>query len=178
MWKRLRLATLLLVALTSLGCRVLSDWSTERSLEQTRVAEEYPYAVYPISEESKAKLCQALALPQDDEFCQPETEVTHWDVADKIEEMFPAGKTQYSEVEAKLGSFPHVLQAPKNESGALISLRYVYGLTEYEGACVSFYIDLNDQSTVTRIGVTTPGESGSGSNQTICAPFRGSGHNQ
>ncbi len=171
---RLWLVTLMIVTVTGLGCRQLNNWSEQRSLEQTREAEEYPYAVYPISEESKGKLCQALSLSPEDKLCQSGTEVMHWEVFERIEEEFPVGETPYSEVEAKLGSFPHVRRGPKREDGTLISLDYAYGLTEYKGACIYFHIDLDDLSTVERILASSPGRSGSGMNPTVCAPFRGS----
>lgn len=159
--------------MTNLGCRVFGNGSIERQIEQTREAEAYPYAVYPISEISKAKLCKALALPAEDEICRPDTEVMHWDVVEKIEDEFPVGETQYREVEAVLESFPHKRIAPEREDGTLISLEYVYGLTEYEGACIYFHISLEDMSTVERIGASTPGRSGSGMSPTLCAAFRG-----
>lgn len=53
---RLGLVVLLTVA-TVLGCRQSHNWPEQRNLELTREAEEYPYAVYPISEESKARFC-------------------------------------------------------------------------------------------------------------------------
>lgn len=173
MQRRLGMGILLVLVVTVLGCRQWYNWSEQRNLELTRVAEAYPYAVYPISEESKAKLCQALALPPEDTLCQFGTEVMHWEVFETIKEVFPVGETLYSDVEAKLGSFPHVRQDPKLENGTLISLEYVYGLTEYKGACIFFHINLDDLSTIERIGVSSPGRSGSGMNPTVCEPFRG-----
>lgn len=167
----------LVVVMTSLGCRQVEKWSAERSLAQTREAEEYPYEVYPISEESKAKLCAALSLAADDDFCVLGTTIMHGDVYRKIVEEFPVGETSYSEVEAKLGSFPHVREAPLREDGSLISLEYAYGLTEYEGACVYFWIDLEDKSTVTNILASFPRAS-TGGIPTVCSPFYGSGRNQ
>lgn len=173
---RLGLVVLLTVA-TVLGCRQSHNWPEQRNLELTREAEEYPYAVYPISEESKAKLCQALSLSSKDKLCQYGTEAMHWEVVKTIEEEFPTGETPYNVVEAKLRSFPHVQVDPKREDGTLISLDYVYGLTEYKGACVYFVISLDDLSTVERILASSPGRSGSGMNPTVCEPFRGPGNN-
>lgn len=167
------MVTLVVLVIGGSACRSLTNWSEKGSAEQTRVAEVYPYAVYAIREESKAKLCLALSLPEDDKFCQTGTKVTHWDVVKKIEEQFPVGETPYSEVEAKLGSFPHVRNEWKREDGTRISLDYVYGLTEYKGACITFLINLDDLSTVERILASSPGRSGSGTNDPICGAFWG-----
>lgn len=174
---RLGLVFLLIIAAIGFGCRELDNWPRQHSLEQTREAEEYPYAVYPISEESKAKLCEALSLPAENKLCQASTNVTHWDVAETIKNEFPVGETPYSKVEARLRSFPHVRLDPKREDGTLISLEYVYGLTEYKGSCVYFVINLDDLSTVEQIVESTPGRSGSGMNLTTCEPFRGPSNN-
>lgn len=169
----LTLALLGIGLIIACGCRQLENWSEQRSLEQTREAEEYPYAVYPISEESKAKLCAALSLPPDDKICQANTEVMEWEVVERVRKVFPIDKTTYSQVEARLGSFPHVREEWKDKDGGLISLKHIYGLTEYKGACVYFWIDLDDLETVVRINSSSPGRSGSGSSPTVCAPFRG-----
>lgn len=171
MRQKLLLAVLVVVALAGTGCRQLDNWAEQRAVEQTREAEEYPYAVYPISEESKAKLCRALSLPPENKLCQFNTEVMHWDVFETIEEEFPVGETPYSEVEAKLGMFPHVREESIGPDGTLIGLWCDYGLTEYKGACIFFEISLEDQSTVKRILSSSPGRSGSGMNPTICGPF-------
>lgn len=168
---RLWLVILMIVIVTSPGCQQLNDWSEQRSVEQTREAEEYPYVVYPISEESKDKLCQALSLGPEDKLCQSGTEVMYWEVFERIEKEFPVGKTLYSEVEATLGSFPHIRDESVHPDGTIVGLRYEYGLTEYKGACVYFYINL-DNSTIERIGTSSPGRSGSGMNPTKCGPFR------
>lgn len=153
------------------GCQQIRHWSEQRQLEATRIAEEYPYVVYSISEESKTKICMALTLPPEDELCQADREVMAWEVVKRVKEVFPVGQTAYSEVEAKLGSFPHIREAPTREDGTLIGLRYIYGLTEFKGACLSFYINLDDLTTVDRINATSPGRSGSGWNATTCGPF-------
>lgn len=167
---RLQWTFLIALVVTTLGCRQLNNWSERRSVSETREAKEYPYEVYPISEESKAKLCQALSLPAEDTFCFPGTQVLHSDVWQKVMEVFPVGETSYSEVEAKLGEFPHVRRAPTREDGSLLYLEYVYGLTEYEGACIYFWIDLEDMSTITRILASSP-QASSGPIPTVCEPF-------
>lgn len=165
------LATLILIMIVVIGCGPLNRWAEQRSIEETRVAEEYPYAVYPISEENKAKLCQALSLPPDSKLCQPGTEVMHWDVFETIEDEFPVDETSYSEVEAKLGTFPHIKNESTGLNGEIIALWYDYGLTEYEGACIFFEISLEDQNTIKRILSSSPGRSGSGWNSVTCGPF-------
>lgn len=144
----------LAVILLSAGCGQVNAYVQQKHARATWVAENYPWAVYPISEESKMAICDALALPADDDFCQPGTEVDHGDVLTKIRKVFPVGKTRYAQVEAKLGQFPHTIEESRQPDGDLVGLRYVYRLTEYEGACVSFYISLDDLETIDRIDAT------------------------
>ncbi len=113
-----------------------------RATEEARKRERYPWGYYPISEESKAALCQALGLSSQDALCQPNSPVYHWQVVRKIETMFPPGRTSYAEVEAKLGRFPHDREESRQPDGTLVGIRYVYQLTNYEGACTVFQVDL------------------------------------
>lgn len=135
------------------GCQHFGKAQQALSIAATREAERYPWAVYPIKEESKRKICDALQLPQHDIFCQPGNPVDHWDVYEKIVEVFPPGRTAYREVELALGEFPHVTEEARLPDGTLTSLTYVYQLTEYEGACVYFDID-DSLTTIEKISAT------------------------
>lgn len=165
---QLRLRLLLFVlTLTCIGCGQLGASPEQIEARATWEAEQYPWAFYPISEESKAALCQALELPSDDAICQEGIEVRHQDVFDKINEIFPVNETFYEEVEAQLGDFPHAIEESRQPDGTLVGQRYVYRLTEYEGACIFFYINIDDNKTVERIGATGLG---SGPSPTTCGP--------
>lgn len=149
---------LLVLATISVACQAnstLRTLSENRAIAATKEAERYPWAVYDISIDSQQKLCDALELSTDDEFCQSENRVNHWDVYKKIEEIFPPNETKYAEVESKLGNLPHVREESRHPNGHLVSLRYAYQLTEFEGACVYFFLDLQNEQTVVRIMATT-----------------------
>ena len=139
----------------------------QKQVQATWEAEQYPWAVYPISAESKAALCQALALQAEDDLCREDTEIMFADVVQKIKELFPVGETTYDEVEIKLASFPYSVEESRQPDGTLVGLWYVYRLTEYKGACIYFQIDLNDGKTIDRIGSSSLG---SGPIPTTCGP--------
>lgn len=133
---------------------IVQEAVNARATGEVSERERYPWGFYPISEQSKAALCQVLALSPQDKLCQLGTSVYHRDVASAVEEAFPPGRTTYTEVEVKLGSFPHERQESRLPDGTLTSLVYAYQLTEYEGACVYFVLDINTQ-VIKRIGRTT-----------------------
>lgn len=171
---------LLFLALVLIGCgyalfraaHMANTYMQDRRVAVATWRAEYPYLDNPIAEETKQSLCQALSLPADDDMCQDGTEIMFYEVVQTVRQVFPVGETSYREVEEKLGAFPHVRSAPTREDGSLISLEYVYGLTEYEGACVYFWVDLEDTSTVISIIASAP-EASTGSISTICEPFWG-----
>jgi hypothetical protein len=169
--QRVWLALMVVVLLVS-ACQEVATLPEAMSARATRQAHDYPWGFYPISEESKATLCQALALPPEDTLCQQGTLVYHEDVAKKVEAVFPPGHTTYAEVEAKLGQFPHNREESRHPDGTLVSLRYVYQLANYEGACTYFYVDEEDNKTVWQIDHTqVPGLS-DGPIPTRCFPTR------
>ena len=147
----LRKGKLLLIVLLMPLVACSGITAEERRAFATQQAEQYPWAFYPISEESKNVLCQVLELSSKDELCQTGTEILHQDVVEQVQELFPVNETTYKEVEARLGDFPHSIEESKQPNGNLVGLRHVYRLTEYEGACIYFQIDLNDSQTVKRI---------------------------
>lgn len=151
------------------ACAPFQEFRDQIDAAATTEAERYPWAVSPISEESKSAICEALALPGDDPFCQPGKPVDHWDVYQKIQDVFPVRETTYSEVEAVLGGFPHLKVETHHPNGTLVGLRYAYQLTEYEGACIYFQVDTSDQSTIIQISASKLG-SGSGPVRTKCGP--------
>lgn len=135
--------------LLMIGCS--GRTAEERRAYATWQAEQYPWAFYPISEESKRELCRVFALPDNDVMCLDWTEILHKDVVEKIRKLFPANETKYEEVEAILGDFPHSVEESRQPNGNLVGLRYVYRLTEYEGACIYFQISLEDLETIEKI---------------------------
>ena len=157
--------SLLLLSCTGRG--KIDNVIEQRRIKATREAEMYPWLVNPISEESKTTLCKALERSPDDRICQAGTRIIHSYVFEKVQEVFPAGQTSYVEVEAKLGDFPHYLEETKRPDGTLVGMRYVYRLTEYEGACIYFYVNAGDKITIERIGATNLG---SGYIPTTCGP--------
>ena len=144
MAKTWRWLALIAVVFVVVACQQVTTLRQGMRAAATVEAERYPWAVYPISEESKAALCEALVLPpQQDELCQQGTAVYHWDVFKKVKEVFPPGRTTYAEVEANLGDFPHVREESRQPDGTMVGLRYAHQLTEYEGACIYFELDIN-----------------------------------
>lgn len=148
-WLALVAGAVVVVALVAVACQgiaalrpAVQQIINARATEQAWKVERYPWGYYPISEESKAALCQALALPAHDPLCQPGRPVYHWQVVRKIEAMFPPGRTSYAEVEAKLGRFPHAREESRQPDGTLVGVWYVYELTNYKGACTWFQVDL------------------------------------
>lgn len=161
-----RLLALILV-LIPVGCRQTGTSAEQKRLQATRQAQQYPWVYYPISEESKVALCQALQLPDNDSLCREGIPVMHQGVVEKVREVFPVGKTSYDEVEAKLGDFPHSVEESRQPDGTLVGLWNVYRLTEYKGACIYFQISLDDNETIEKISSTSLG---SGPSPTTCGP--------
>lgn len=177
MAKAWRWLTLITVILVIAGCQQVTTLRQGIRAAATAEAERYPWAVYPISEESKAALCEALALPPQDELCQQGTAIYFWDVVRKVKVVFPSSHTTYAEVEAKLGNFPHVREESRQPDGTLVSLRYAYHLTEYEGACIDFYLDISEGKdvkgcVVTRIDNSKPPGLFDGPIPEKCGPAR------
>ncbi|MBU0495552.1 MAG: hypothetical protein KKA73_28215 [Chloroflexi bacterium] len=151
----------------TMSCQQTTELEQQIHAAATREAALYPWAVYPIGEASKTALCEALALPPQDKFCQPGVAIHHWDVFEKVRDVFPPG-TSYAEVEAKLGKFPHIREESRNPDGALVGLRYAYQLTEYEGACIYFDLDLSGDKV--REVYATKLDYSSGPLRTKCGP--------
>lgn len=122
--------------------------------ERAELIEMYPWLVNPIQEDTKAALCSALDLSPDNEMCIYGAIVNFDDIVSEIELQFTLGETSYAIVEEKLGSFPHKREQSIHPEGHITSLRYAYQLTEYPGACVYFYINLDDLDTVDDISTT------------------------
>lgn len=157
----------LMLVLFSAGCGQIGRSAEEKSAYATWQAEQYPWAFYPISEDSKIALCQALSLPADDNFCQEGQDVWHEDVFEIVKELFPVNQTSYDEVEAKLGNFPHSIEESRQPDGTLVSLGYVYRLTNYKGACIIFFVNPSDKKTLEKIIATGIG---SAPGPTTCGP--------
>lgn len=126
------------------GQRYVRDYRSDIATRQV----EYPWHYYPISEESKQALCRALMLPQEHKMCGYGVDVMFREAVLVLQETFPEGNTPYSLVEERLGEFPHIKQQTDDYLGRINSIDYVYQITEYEGACVFFQINLNDLETV------------------------------
>lgn len=149
------------------GCSQIQSYAEKRSIRATRQAELYPWIYYPISEESKAALCEVLELPDNDGLCWEGIPILHQYVVEKIKDTFPEKHTSYSEVEAKLGDFPHSVERIRQPDGTLIVSGYVYRLTEYKGACITFLISQDDNEIVEKI---ISSGLGSGPSPTTCGP--------
>lgn len=130
---------------------IVQDWRQDRQVAAATRAVDYPWLYYPISEESKQALCAALSLPPEHSMCRPNREVMFGETYYALREVFPEKKTTFSQVEERLSSFPHIKEVTYDVYGNMNSFRYVFRLTEYEGACTVFQISLEDLKTVERI---------------------------
>jgi hypothetical protein len=157
----------LILMIIGIGCSQIRTSTEEKQLQATRQVQQYPWVYYPIGEESKVALCQALQLPDNDNLCREGIPVMHQDIVEKVKEVFPINETTYDEVEARLGDFPHSLEETRQPSGTLVGLRQVYRLTEYKGACIYFQISLDASKTLERIYASSLG---SGPSPTTCGP--------
>lgn len=158
---------LLCVFIGCIGCSQISKSLEEKRAHATWEAEQYPWAFNPINTESQLQLCQALGISTDDEFCHVDSPMKHQDIYEKMQEHFPINKTMYSEVEAKLGHYPHSREETRQPDGTLVGIRYAYRLSEYEGACIYFQVNLADNQTIERIGTSGLG---TGPSPTTCGP--------
>lgn len=140
---------LLLLLLFTIGC--FGQTAEERRAYATWQAEQYPWAFYPISEESRQELCEVLESPEWSKLCREDAEALHKHVLDDVQRRFPVDETSYSEIEAVLVDYPHKVEESRNPNGNLVGLWYVYRLTEYEGACIYFQINEEDFQTLERI---------------------------
>jgi hypothetical protein len=113
-------------------------------------AQRYPWVREPVDEEHKARLCAALELGPESPLCQHDTSISAYDVVIAVEQRFPVGKTQYEEVTEALQGFPVVVEESRLPDGQVTSRGYAYLLTQFEGFCVDFYVDL-DTNVVDRI---------------------------
>ena len=136
--------------LYSMG-KVLLDWRQDRQIAAATRATDYPWLYYPISDASKQALCGALSLPSEHSLCRPNQEVMFRETFFAPVDAASVKKTTFSQVEERLSSFPHVKEVTYDPYGNMNSLRYVFRLTEYEGACTVFQISLEDHETVERI---------------------------
>lgn len=160
-----KLLILLLFLLFAIGC--FGQTAEERRANATLQAERYPWVVYPISEESRQELCEVLDSPEWSKLCRENTEALHKHVLDEVQRRFPVDETSYSEIEAVLGDFPHKVEESRRPNGELVSLRHVYRLTNYEGACIYFHMNLENPDMLSRIGSSGLG---TGPSSTRCGP--------
>lgn len=130
---------------------IVQDWRQDRQAAAATRAVDYPWLYYPISEESKQALCAALSLPPEHAVCRANREVMFGETSKTLREVFPEKKTTFSQVEERLSSFPHIKEVTYDLDGNMNSFRYVFRLTEHEGACTVLQISLEDLETVERI---------------------------
>lgn len=117
--------------------------------QATRVAR-YPWIVEPVDEEHKAKLRVALNLDTTSSVCQPDQRVMISDLYLILEERFPIDSTPYEAVAQALRDFPVVVEESTLPDGTVTGRTYAYLLTQFEGYCSYFYVDL-EKNTVNRI---------------------------
>ena len=150
------------------GCTVSEIPANVRRYQATRAAR-YPWTVEAIDEESKARLCAALQLSTRSPFCQPEVRVTVEELMPVLLKRFPENRTAYKEVATALQGFPVAIEESKSPEGDVTGRSYAYLLTQFEGFCVYFDVDLKT-NIVTRIGNTKAPGIFDGPIPTRCGP--------
>jgi len=164
-----RMGVFLLVwVLLMTGCTVSEIPANVRRYQATRAAR-YPWTVEAIDEESKAHLCAALQLGTSSPFCQSGVRVTVEDLMPVLLKRFPESKTAYREVATALQGFPVAIEESTSPEGQVTGRVYAYLLTQFEGFCVYFVVDL-ETNIVTRVGNTKAPGIFDGPIPTRCGP--------
>ncbi|MBM4429709.1 MAG: hypothetical protein FJ026_05075 [Chloroflexi bacterium] len=148
----LRHIILAICSLLLAGCSLCQiPGNIQRSMEKR--AQRYPWVREPVDEEHKARLCVALGLETSHPLCQTGSRVSAGDVVTAVAERFPVNKTRYKEVAQALDGFPVCVEESRLPRGEVTGRSYVYLLTQFEGFCVYFDVDL-ETNIVDRIGNT------------------------
>ncbi len=155
-WIGMRGVGLLIWVFLVSGCIVSEVPANVRRYQATRAAR-YPWTAEAIDEESKARLCAALELDPNNPFCQPGVQVATEDLMAVLRKRFPENKTSYEEVAKVLQGFPVVVEESINPEGEVTSRTYAYLLTQFEGFCVYFDVDLVTNTTIRIDNIKAPG---------------------
>jgi len=150
------------------GCIVSEVPANVRRYQATRAAR-YPWTAEAIDEESKARLCAALELDPNNPFCQPGVQVATEDLMAVLRKRLPENKTSHEEVAKVLQGFPVVVEESITLEGEVTSRGYAYLLTQFEGFCVYFFVNLVT-NTITRIDNTKAPGVFDGPIPTRCGP--------
>lgn len=170
--RRPGLGCLLFVACVVLAsCGISEVPGNVRNYMATREAK-YPWTAEPIDEAHKQRLCQVLALDEKSPFCQPQAVVVTTELVEVVERRFPINKTLYEEVAQTLQGFPVAVEESVSPEGEVTSRSYAYLLTQFEGFCVYFDVDLKT-SIVTHVDNTKAPGVFDGGIPTRCGPARG-----
>lgn len=127
-------------------------------------ARKYPWLVQPLRLETKAYFCERLDLDLEHPVCRPDRNVLALDLLRVLQERFPVNETPYSKVAEVLSGYPVEAEESITPDGTVTSRAYVYLLTEFDGFCVYFDVDL-ETGMVTRINSSSLG---SGPSPTVC----------
>jgi len=119
-----------------------------------RDAELFPWVGQPISEDSKASLCDTLMLEPKHSLCKPDSVVYAPDIVPVLQKKFPPYRTTYTQVVETLAGYPTRVEESVLPDGTVTSKGLAYQLTDFDGFCVSFYVDLKS-GMIDRIGATT-----------------------
>lgn len=130
------------------------------------VAKEHPWVVQPIRPETKEYFCAKLGLPPTHPVCQADKDVLTKDLLPVLQQRFPTGQTLYSEVAEVLKGYPVQVEETKSPNGTVVSLRYNYLLTEFDGFCIEIEVRDPQSGIVSRIYSSNP--SGSGPTSDTC----------
>jgi hypothetical protein len=122
----------------------------------TNPAQEHPWIAQPLQLKTTNYFCNKLGLTSDNPICQPNRDVFAADLVPALEQRFPINQTPYSEVAEVLRDYPVQAEESKLPDGTVTSKRYAYLLTEYDGFCVDFYVDVNSNM-IKRIGASSIG---------------------
>lgn len=127
-------------------------------------ARRYPWLVQPLRPETRAYFCEKLDLEPDHPVCNLDRDVLAVDLLYALQQRFPVNETPYAEVEAVLEGYPVEAEESITPGGTITGRTYVYLLTEFDGFCVYFDVDLQT-GIVTRLNSSSIG---SGPTRTVC----------
>jgi hypothetical protein len=156
-WALLLLITVLLWSSVAASCALFGP--------DPEIARKHPWVVQPIRPETKEYFCTKLDLPSTNAVCQVDKEVLTKDLLPVLQEKFPINQTPYSVVAETLKGYPVEVEESTLPDGTVTSRAYAYLLTEFDGFCVDFYVDIQT-NIVKRIGSSNP--SGSGPTSDVC----------
>jgi len=117
---------------------------------------EHPWAAQPLQLRTTNYFCSRLGLTSENPVCQSNRDVFAADLVPVLEQRFPVNQTPYSEVAKVLQGYPVQSEESTLPDGTITSKRFAYLLTEYDGFCIDFYVDVSSDM-VKRIGASSIG---------------------